>query len=359
MKYELNANADALYVEATLNGNAGTLSYQWQESEDNTTWKDIAGAKTAAYTPSTATEKTTYYRVAVTNTEAGKKATVYSDVAWILSKVFSDNTEIHVVSSTANSINTNGAKIEATGNFYVVFDVNKPRVWMATDYAEATIEKLDIIMGKEPTWATPASSNVFDGTTYSYRAYWSATPDVALLPIKVVAENGDTAIKYLLVGTTDGLNTVKYAAELVGLVDSELKVSDKQKLTYSVAKYVGGGTSETFSDVKWASDNEAVLTIDNDGNITALKAGTATVTVTHGYATMSCKITVSEKQNNQQDNKQDVPSTPSNPEKPPVENTTSPQTGDNYQPVFWIVLSMTALVSMISYYLIIRRKENF
>lgn len=301
VKYELNAEAEALSVEATLNGNNGTLSYQWQQSEDNTDWSNIEGADTASYTPSTAEEKTAYYRVAVTNTYNGKTVTVYSDSAWIFSKVYSDDTNIKVVSSTSNNINSGAQKIENIGNFSVVTDVNKPRVWMAPNYAEAEIEKLEMIMGSNPSWATPTATNVYEGVTYGYRAYWSTTPDIALLPVKVTAENGDSAIKYILVGTTNGLNTVKYAAELsepdfadarIRSTGKEMNINESKRMQYSVVKYVGGAADETFADVKWSSDNEEVLTVDNEGNVTALKAGVATVTVTHGYATASAKITV-------------------------------------------------------------------
>ena len=301
VKYELNAEAEALTVEATLDGNNGILSYQWQQSEDNTAWSDIEGADTNSYTPSTAEEKTAYYRVAVTNTYNGKTVTVYSDSAWILSKVYSYDTSIKVVSSTSNNIASNTQEVENIGNFSVVTDVNKPRVWMAPNYAEAEIEKLEMIMGSNPSWATPTATNVYEGVTYGYRAYWSTTPDIALLPVKVTAENGDSAIKYILVGTTNGLNTVKYAAELsepdfadarIRSTGKEMNINESKRMQYSVVKYVGGAADETFADVKWSSDNEEVLTVDNEGNVTALKAGVATVTVTHGYATASAKITV-------------------------------------------------------------------
>ena len=302
VKYELNAEAEALSVEATLNGNNGTLSYQWQQSEDNTDWSNIEGADTNSYTPSTAEEKTAYYRVAVTNTYNGKTVTVYSDSAWIFSKVYSDDTNIKVVSSTSNNINSGAQKIENIGNFSVVKDVNEPRVWMAPNYAEAEIENLEMIMGSNPpSWATPTATNVYEGITYGYRAYWSTTPDIALLPVKVTAENGDSAIKYILVGTTDGLNTVKYAAELsepdfadarIRSTGKEMNINESKRMQYSVVEYVGGAADETFADVKWSSDNEEVLTVDNEGNVAALKAGVATVTVTHGYATASAKITV-------------------------------------------------------------------
>lgn len=292
VKYELNAQAETLSIEATLNGKSGTLSYQWQSSDDKNTWTDIDGATDTSYTPSTADENTKYYRVSVTNTDNAKTATVNSDSAWVLTKAYSDNTNIKVVSSTSNSITSNGTQIEPTGDFFVVTDVKAPRVWVAPEYNEATIEKLDVINGTEPAWANPTGSNKFNDTTYIGRAYFKTTPDASVIPIKVTAENGDTATKYILVGTTDGLKNVKYAAELSEIEDKELNINDMLKLDYEVTKYVGSADEETYSAVTWTSDNEEILSVDNGGNITALKPGTATVTVTHGLVSTSCKVTV-------------------------------------------------------------------
>lgn len=352
VKYELNAKAETLTVEATLGGNNGVLSYQWQQSEDQTVWHDIKGADTASYTPATTEEKTAYYRVAVTNTYNGKTVTVYSDSAWILSKVYSDDTAIKVVSSTSNNINSNTQKVKNVGNFSVITDVEKPRVWMAPEYAEAKIEALAPIVGSKPSWATPTSSNVYDGVTYGYRAYWSTTPDITLLPVKVMAENGDSAIRYILVGTTDGLDTVKYAAKLsepdfVGAkarsVAKEMNVNESKKMQYHVVEYVGGAAEETFAEVKWSSDNEEVLSVDNAGNVTALKAGVATITVTHGYATTSVEIVVSEvQQGNANDN---VISSNGN-------TVTSPKTGDSSHIGFYIAIMAACIVVMK------RRKEE-
>jgi hypothetical protein len=53
----------ALSVTAT--GGAPPLTYQWQNSTDNVTFSDIAGANADSYIPPSATQGTTYYRVIV------------------------------------------------------------------------------------------------------------------------------------------------------------------------------------------------------------------------------------------------------------------------------------------------------
>lgn len=50
-------------------------------------------------------------------------------------------------------------------------------------------------------------------------------------------------------------------------------------------------------NVTWVSSNTAVATVDSNGNVTAVKAGTATITVTtvDGGYTATCQVTVNEK----------------------------------------------------------------
>lgn len=64
--------------------------------------------------------------------------------------------------------------------------------------------------------------------------------------------------------------------------------------TYTIA-YAVQPSSATFKDVKWSSSNKSVATVDSSGKVTALKAGTATITCTSTDNTSvkaTCKITV-------------------------------------------------------------------
>ena len=61
------ATAAALTSTTLASGGAGTITYQWQSSTDNSTWTDIAGATNGStYSPGTLTA-TTYYRRAATS----------------------------------------------------------------------------------------------------------------------------------------------------------------------------------------------------------------------------------------------------------------------------------------------------
>lgn len=69
----------------------------------------------------------------------------------------------------------------------------------------------------------------------------------------------------------------------------ELYTGDSQPLTATVTP-----DNATNKNVTWSSDNETVATVDANGNVTAMAAGTATITVTteDGSHTATCKVTV-------------------------------------------------------------------
>ena len=82
--YIVGDAATALSVTASAGG--ASLSYQWQVSNDNSAWSDIAsgdGGTASTYTPSTAAATTKYYRVKVTNAATGCSTNYTSNAATI------------------------------------------------------------------------------------------------------------------------------------------------------------------------------------------------------------------------------------------------------------------------------------
>lgn len=79
--YDYKANPQPLTAEAAAPGS--TVTYQWQESTDNATFTDIAGATGNSYIPSTAQRSQKYYRCAATAENNGQTATAYSDSAFV------------------------------------------------------------------------------------------------------------------------------------------------------------------------------------------------------------------------------------------------------------------------------------
>jgi gliding motility-associated-like protein len=71
---------------------AGTYTYQWQESNDNTTWVDIAGATTLTYAPSGAITANRYYRRRVFSGTAPQLTCNIRETASVLVTVSADLT---------------------------------------------------------------------------------------------------------------------------------------------------------------------------------------------------------------------------------------------------------------------------
>jgi hypothetical protein len=63
-----------LSLKVSVSGGAGSLTYTWQSSKDNTNWTDIVGASGISYTPPSNVSDTTYYRVKISTTALGCSA---------------------------------------------------------------------------------------------------------------------------------------------------------------------------------------------------------------------------------------------------------------------------------------------
>ena len=84
------------------------------------------------------------------------------------------------------------------------------------------------------------------------------------------------------------------ALESIQLNKTELRTTegDKNKLTVS---YNPNNTT-VDKTVAWTSSDNKVATVDKDGNVTSVGAGTATITATVAGKTATCKVTVSKKE---------------------------------------------------------------
>ena len=113
----------------------------------------------------------------------------------------------------------------------------------------------------------------------------------------VTAKAAGTAI--IAVTTIDG---GKIATCTVTVIPKTVQVSGIQ-VQGSASVYVGGSTkltatvtptNATNQKVTWSSNNESVATVGTDGTVTAVSAGTATITVTteDGQKTAACTVTV-------------------------------------------------------------------
>jgi hypothetical protein len=153
----------------------------------------------------------------------------------------------------------------------------------------------------------PITLNVGDSLTLSERIFPTNASNKAVTwkssdnSIAVVDSNGKVTAKKagtitITVTTVDGNKTADCEIKVVASVDSvslpetiTLRVGTAMTLTASILPIEANNKAVT-----WSSNNRNVAVIDENGKITALKAGTATITVTtaDGKKKAECKVIV-------------------------------------------------------------------
>ena len=161
-----------------------------------------------------------------------------------------------------------------------------------------TTGELTLTAGEAATLETAVAP---DDATHIAISYTSSDDEVATVSdageVTAVAA-GDATITAAVDGTAlsaDCKVTVLPAIESVELnyTTLSLRPEGTAQLTYTVAP------EEALADtVTYTSSDEAVATVDADGNVTAVADGTATITVNVNGVTAECEVTVSTKTTN-------------------------------------------------------------
>lgn len=155
------------------------------------------------------------------------------------------------------------------GNGGIVFDGKS-----GTVYGDVTLqEDLEIGTDETLTIGKDASLTVPDGKTLTNNG-------------TINVESGGK-----LEGTPTGEGSVVYKVTGVTLDQTDLTLftGQSEQLTATVTP-----DNATNKNVTWSSNDDTIATVDNNGNVTAVAAGTATITVTteDGSHTATCKVTV-------------------------------------------------------------------
>ena len=111
-----------------------------------------------------------------------------------------------------------------------------------------------------------------------------------------VTNNGTFLVYGTLNGTVAGSGTVAYKVTGVSLNQNTLNLTVGGTATLTATVQPSDATNQ---NVTWASGNSSVATVDSGGTVTAVGAGTATITVTttDGGYTASCAVTVTQPDN--------------------------------------------------------------
>lgn len=140
------------------------------------------------------------------------------------------------------------------------------------------------------------SSVNISATTVNAKATVSGTGKVALkegnntINVVVTAENGDK--RTYTVNIKRNIEN-KIPLKSIALSKTEYSMFDGDTTTLSVS--YNPSTTTDDRTVTWTSSNTKVATVSKDGKITAIGAGTATITAKVGNFTATCKVTVSSK----------------------------------------------------------------
>ncbi|MBS1658796.1 MAG: hypothetical protein JST18_11975, partial [Bacteroidetes bacterium] len=117
--------ADPAPILSTINGTGeGSVSYQWQESKDNSTWSAIAGATLKDYDPDTLHESR-YYRRATSSLLNGVTCQEYSNVVSIIVEQIS-------VLISSNSPLCEGSTLELTASGGASYSWSGPNSFIST-----------------------------------------------------------------------------------------------------------------------------------------------------------------------------------------------------------------------------------
>ena len=169
---------------------------------------------------------------------------------------------ISVLTNTSNSISYGPTVLtpyEGTDDVFVVTGGKNQRIWFALTDSKAVLGKPEILRGST-SYATPTSSNVYDGLTYTGRLFSSSAQLPMVAKAAVTAEDGTAKAYYVLQladGTYDG--TTAYALDL-SLSKTELSFSEAgafETLTANL-RYIGNEEPQ----ITWESSNSAVATVN-------------------------------------------------------------------------------------------------
>lgn len=266
MEYVAGETASKLTVSSVVNegenGKKGIVTYKWYTSKD-----DSAVATGVEYTP-----------------DISKADTVVS--IWVEA--------INDCSATA----TTEPKIQSSGKIEVKITV-KP---------QATTPVLEDGQPKDGNYSmneTAAALMVRASANGTLSYQWYKNSEKSITGAEVIP--GATSDSYVpstttvgvtyyyckvtntLNGTTktnnSGIATVTVAKVIATPVSVEISNKTENSITtgntkkYSVTVTLSDGTK--VNNATWESDNSSIVSVDNDGNVTALKAGTATITATY------------------------------------------------------------------------------
>ncbi|WP_222982847.1 Ig-like domain-containing protein [Flagellimonas meishanensis] len=205
------------------------------------------------------------------------------------------DTEIPVTSASSTVLRCIVPEGASTGELSVTVNGNTAtgNIFTITEPTAVTLDKIQLTLYPYPLYAeTLMVTSDLEGSS----VVWSSSDET----VATVDQNG--LVTPLTIG--NAIITAEVAngsaQSIVMVIDgpvTKLELDPTQLELYSgESESISIATLEAdvaqVSDPIWNSDNETVATVDQDGNVTAVAAGTATITVTVDNASANCIVTV-------------------------------------------------------------------
>ena len=228
---------------------------------------------TATVSPDNATDKTVSWSSSdasvATVDQAGKVAAVKAGTATITAKA-GDKSATCAVTVKAKVVAVTSVSLDKT-----TLDLTEGD----TETLTATVDP-DNATDKTVSWSTSDSSVATVGDTGKVTAVKAGTATIT-------AKAGD---KSATCAVTVKAKVIAVTSVSLDKTTLDLTEGDTETLTATV-----GPDNATDKTVTWSSSDNSVATVDDNGKVTAVKAGTATITAKAGDKSATCAVTVKAK----------------------------------------------------------------
>ena len=272
MEYVAGETASKLTVSSVVNedenGKKGTVTYKWYTSENGS-----AVATGEEYTP-----------------DISKYSSVSSDTAvsiWVEAindcSAFDKATEPKIQSSGKIEVKItvkpqattpvledgqpkdgNYSKDETAAALMVKASANGTLSYQWYKNSEKSITGAEVIPGATSDSYVPSTTTL--GVTYYYCKVTNTL-------------NGTTKTNNSGIATVTVAKVIATPVSVVISNKTENSITTGNSKKYSVTVTLSDGTK--VNNATWESNDSSIVSVDNDGNVTALKAGTATITATY------------------------------------------------------------------------------
>ncbi len=199
------------------------------------------------------------------------------------------NGRVTAVSVGTATITAKSGEVTATCKVTVLpvpvtsITLNKTSISLQLGYAEELIATVspNNAANKEVTWSSSDNNVVVIGR--SDGKVYAVSRSVGTATITATCGGKTATCKVTVV-------PIEVTSVTLNKTSLALTIGESGQLTATVAP-----DNATDKKVTWSSSDKSIATVDANGKVTSVSAGTATITATSGKKTATCKVTVSKK----------------------------------------------------------------